>query len=110
MIPLATTTISVLRPPDADMDAEPYAGTEPADLITAAAGVKAVIDYPSGNTQLAGGEQVVWNFQLVCDPTDLRRLDMVRDETSDMRYRVVWVQIYPGDHVEAGLRFVEGET
>lgn len=110
MIPLSTTTIAVLRVPPADLDAEPYSGNETSDLQTIARGVAAVIDRPSGREQLAGGEQAVWDFELVCDPVPLLRTDSVQDEQTGAVYRVVWLLSYAGDHVEAGLRIVQGET
>lgn len=109
MIPLSTITITVLRPPTSDADAEPYSGSVPADWQQIATGVAAVLDRPTGNEQLAGGEQSVWDFQLVCDPVDLGPLDNVRDDTTGVVYRVVWVMTYAGDHVEAGLRLVQGD-
>lgn len=109
MIPLATTTIAVLRAPAGDEYAEPYAGAGTATWTRATTGVRAVIGRPSGREEVAGGEQSVWDFQLVCDPVELRRLDQVEDESTGVVYRVVWLMAYPG-LVEAGLRLVEGEV
>lgn len=108
-IPLSTVTITVLRPPTADDDAEPYGGSVPAGWDVIATGVPAVIDRPAGTEQLAGGEQSVSQFQLICDPVDLGPLDNVKDDTTGVIYRVVWVMAYAGDHVEAGLRVVRGD-
>lgn len=110
MIPLATTTITVLTPAQADLDAEPYSGADDDDLIESATGVPAVIDSPTGTEQLAGGEQDIWNYRLVCDETPLGRFDSVRDDTTGITYRVVWIHLYPGEHIEAGLRWVQGEV
>lgn len=110
MIPLATTTITVFRPIDADLDEEPYSGTETTGLLPSTTGVRAVISSPGGREQTAGGEQVIWDFDLVCDLVDLRRTDSVRDDITGILYRVVWFMTYPGEHVEAGLRLVEGEV
>jgi hypothetical protein len=74
-----------------------------------ATGVRAVLDYPSGRDQIAGGDQSVWDFRLICDPVALSRVATVTDETTGTTYRVVWVMTYP-EHVEAGLRYVEGEV
>ncbi len=113
MIPLATTTITVLRVTPADLDAEPY-NDDTQRLTQVTTGVRAVVDRPQGRQreQVAGGEQVVWDFELVCDMCDLNRLDTVRDDTTGMAYRVTWIwSVADGinDHIEAGLRFVEGE-
>lgn len=110
MIPLSTTTISVLRVAAADDYAEPYQGDDTARRTVAATGVRAVIDRPTGREQLAGGEQAIWDFGLVCDPVDIDYRDTVKDESTGVVYRVVWVMAYPGEHVEAGLTLVQGEV
>lgn len=111
MIPISTTTITVYMPAPPDLDAEPYSGNDTtASLQVRAGGVRAVIDRPNGREQLAGGEQAVWDFELVCDNCDLDRLDTVHDDTTGVDYRVVWLWNLPGDHMEAGLRLVQGEV
>ncbi|MET1006569.1 MAG: hypothetical protein ABWX96_13545 [Propionibacteriaceae bacterium] len=110
MIPLATHTISVLSPSAADLDAEPYSG-EDDRVEVVASGIRAVIDAPSGREQIAGGEQAIWDFELVCDPQDsIARWDQIKDEATGVIYRVVWVWLAPEDHIEAGLRLVQGEV
>lgn len=109
MIPLATTTVAVLRLPAGTDDDEPYSGNDPASWDVAATGIRAVIDRPRGREQLAGGEQSISDFELICDTADIGRLDQVKDETTGTVYRVVWVMSYPGEHTEAGLRLVEGD-
>lgn len=109
MIPLATTTIAVLRASAPDQYDEPYGGSTPADRSEVAAGVRAVIDRPTGREQVAGGEQNRVDLSLACDPCDINHLDQVRDENTDQVYRVVWVLAYPG-HVEGGLQIVSGEV
>lgn len=106
MIPLSTTTVTVTEPGTADEYAEPY--STPAARSVTAHGVRAVIDYPGGQEQIAGGEQAIWNFRLICDPVVISRSAQITDDTSGMTYRVEWVMTYP-QHVEAGLRYVEGE-
>jgi hypothetical protein len=105
MIPVATTTITVTEPAAADEYAEPYS-TPAAGQITAA-NVRAVIDYPAGREDVQGGEQAVWSFRLVCDPTPITRFSRITDERTGQQYQVVWVLAYP-DHVEASIRYVEG--
>lgn len=114
MIPLATTTIDVLRVAAADDYAEPYSGDDTSRRTTVAQGVRAVIGRPpnraGGKEDIAGGEQSVWDFELVCDHTDIRYTDTVKDNHDGSVYRVVWVQSYPQEHTEAGLRIVHGEV
>ncbi|MET0415339.1 MAG: hypothetical protein ABW022_04900 [Actinoplanes sp.] len=110
VIPLATTTVTVLR--DTDLDAEPYSG--PPTMSEVASGVRAVISRPTGrNTgqeQLGGGEQAVWDFELVMDLTVIDYRDNVRDDSTGIVYQVVWAHMYHGDHTEAGLRLVQGDV
>lgn len=109
MIPLATTTVTVTEPAAVDLYAEPYAGAGAAARTATAVGVRAVIDPAAGRQQVAGGEQSIWDFDLVCDPAPMTRLAHVVDESTGVDYDVVWVMAYP-DHVEAGLRLVQGEV
>lgn len=105
-IPLFTTTISVLRIyPGTEYD-EPY---ESELYDTIATGVRAVIDHPGGQIQLAGGQQNVAIYGLKCDRTDLTTIDLVVDEQTGRTFRISWLMIYP-DHVEAQLYDTEGEV
>ena len=107
-VPLATTTIAVLRAP-ADASRDPY-DVQP-EPETVASGVRAHISSPSGRERVAGGSQEVVEFRLACDLTDLRHTDRVQDEQSGATYEVVWARARQGlglDHVEAGLRQVNG--
>jgi len=114
VIPLATTTISVLRLKPGDIYDEPYEGADAADRDVAASGIRAVIYRPvarvAGREQQSGGEQAIGELDLACDPCGLTHLDWVKDETTDVIYQVVYALAYPGSHEEAGLRLVEGET
>jgi hypothetical protein len=109
VIPLATTRISVLRVADDDAYAEPYTGGD-TRRNTVQTGVRAVISRPTGREDTAGGEQAVWDFEMVCDTTDLRHTDTVLDEGTGVIYQIVWVMAYPDEHHEAGIRVVEGEV
>jgi hypothetical protein len=109
VIPLATTTIAVLRTKGPDQYDEPYGGDTPVDRETVASGVRAVIDRPSGREQVAGGEQSLVDLSLVCDRCDINYRDLVQDERSNEVYRVVWTLDY-GDHLEGGLQIVKGEV
>lgn len=109
MIPLSTTTISVLRTPVADIYDEPYDGSGAAERDVIATGVRAVIDRPSGiREQVQGAEQSVVELWLTCDPVDMTHMDLVRDDTTGQVYGVRYVISYLGSHVEAGLRITEG--
>lgn len=114
MIPLATTTISVLRIKPEDVYDEPYGGERPTDRDVAASGVRAVIYRPvarsAGREQRAGGEQAIAELDLACDPCGITYLDWIKDDTTGAVYEVIYALAYPGDHEEAGLRLVEGET
>lgn len=112
-LPHATTTVTVLRAPDADRYAEPYTGADPGARQPAAQGVRAVLDAPGGSEAVAGGEQTVIRFHLLADPCDLRSTDWVRDDTSGLAYRVVWAlplndMAGRPHHVEAAVELVEG--
>lgn len=110
MIPLATTTIDVLRGTPASGYDEPYSGGSEPDMLTMAfEDVRAVIDHPTGTLDLAGGQQNVTNYRLTCDPVVLEHTDLIYDRASRRTYRLTWHIAYP-DHVEAGLRDVEGEV
>lgn len=106
-IPLATTTISVLRR-DVD-DVDPY-DTPPA-ASTIAAGVRAVIGSPAGAEDITGAEQETVTFRLDCDPTDLQHRDQVVDDQTGDVFDVVWSRDRTGlglDYTQAGLRQVQG--
>ena len=105
MIPLATTTVTVLR---SDQD-----GTRDAlDTLTftaVASGVRAVIGAPSGVEIATGGSSEDVQWRLDCDPTDLRHDDRVEDEQTGETFEVVWTRRRIGfglDHTVAGLRTV----
>lgn len=105
-IPIQTTTISVIRPNAAD---EPY--ETPGATSTIASGIRAHISTSRGDEADVGGDQEVVIFRLSCDPTDVAHRDQIRDEATGDVYEVEWARLRRGfglDHVEAGLRQVEG--
>jgi hypothetical protein len=109
-IPLATTTVRVLRP-DAGADRDPY--DPPGEPSTVAAGVRATISTSSGTEKVAGGSQEVVNFRLACDQYEggLHHKDTIVDERSGEVYNVVWSVTRNGfglDHFQAGLQQVSG--
>lgn len=108
MIPLATTTISVLRRSGGSDD--PYdEQPEPTAIST---GTRAHISTGSGDENVEGGSQEVTEFRLNCDPTDLTFLDRVKDERTNEIFEVRWTRHrvdMPGlEYVQAGLKKVEG--
>ncbi len=116
-LPLATTTIRILRPPEADDGADPYDAKSPPDTIVT--GVRAAFVAPSGGASIGGGErgitgsQEVVGWRLLADPCDLRHYDTVVDETTDQQYSVAWAKPRPDpdgdlDHVVAGVDEVQG--
>lgn len=106
-IPITTTTISVLRRQGADEYDEPYGGDTPAGLDVAASGVRAVIGRPRGSDRVEGGEQARTDLELLCDPCDMSYTDLVKDEASDVVYRLTFMFAYP-DHIEGRLELVQG--
>jgi hypothetical protein len=111
LIPLAITTISVLRiPPATDYD-EPYSGADDTSRDIAAEKIRAVVDYPLGNLDLQGGQQNVSDYGLKCDPIPggLVNTDWIKDDTSGRTFRIVWyLDFYT--HIEARMRATEGEV
>lgn len=101
-IPLATTTISVLR---SDQDGS----KDSTDTLTFAAiamGVRAVIGNPRGTETNTGGSSEAVTARLDCDPTDLAHGDRVTDETLAQTWEVTWVRRRIGfglDHIVAEL-------
>ncbi len=117
-LPIATTTIKILRPPASDAGVDPYDPGKGA-LGTIASGVRAVFSKPSGGTTVGGGEhgptgsQEAVGWTLLADPCDLRHIDTVVDETTTQEYAVAWAKARQDpdgnlDHVVAGVDEVRG--
>lgn len=111
MIPLNTTTISVLRIPAASDYDEPYSGADETARDVAAEGVRAVIDFPGGNLDVEGGQQNVAEYGLKCDPISggLVNTDWIQDARDSRVYRLVWFIDF-GTHLEARMTDTEGEV
>lgn len=110
MIPIATTTIAVLRvTADPTYDGFDSASATPA---TVASGVRAVIGEPSGSETVQGNaSQEDVTYRLDADPVSLLDTDQVRDEVTGDTYDVVWARARGGfglSHTVAGLRQVRG--
>jgi len=111
MIPIATTTISVLRDTAVDDTTDPYDAADSGQPETVASGVRAVISSPTGRERNIGGTQSQVEFSLSCDPIDLQHTDIVHDDATNLDYQVVWVTRRSGlglEHTRAGLKMVEG--
>jgi hypothetical protein len=109
MIPVATTTIRVLRSAT-DATTDPY-DPPAAPAAAVASGVRAVISAPTGRERNIGGTEQAVEFSLNCDPVDLAHTDTVEDEATGIAYQVVWVTQRSGfglDHTRAGLREIVG--
>lgn len=107
-IPVATTTIRVLRVP-ADPTRDPL-DPQPAAAVVAS-GVRAVISTSRGREPSPSGTQEVVEFRLSCDPVEIRHTDSIQDEATGDTYEVVWARPRTGlglEHAEAGLRQVTG--
>lgn len=112
MIPVATTTIRVLRQVPAP---EPYEAAEddhgdPVAPTVIAAGVRAQISTSKGAESSSGTQEIV-DFRLSCDPVELDHDDRVEDERTNLVYEVTWARQRFGlglDHTEAGLRQITG--
>lgn len=89
-IPLASTTISVLR--RTQQFVEPYTDTVVADRTVVATGVRAHINGWGGSEITTGGEQQNITASFTCDPCDIDHRDLVRDDTTGQTYEVQWVQ------------------
>lgn len=110
-IPFNTTTISILRLPDAALDDEPYQ-VEVRNVV--ASGIRAVISLSPqnrGSEVTEGGERSTVKARLTCDPCDLKHTDKVVDAVTEQIWTVEYVEDRQGlglDHVTAGLIRIAG--
>lgn len=105
MIPLFTTTISILRS-DQDGATDDYDGVSYSTLTS---GVRAVIGAPGGTETVLGGSSEDVGWRLNCDPTSIRHDDRVLDESTGETFEVVWARRRIGfglDHMVCGLRTI----
>ena len=90
MIPLATTSIAVLRVPD---DGGLRDGYDPRPApTTVASGIRAHLSTPDGGEDRPGGSRQALTAALLCDPTDVRHTDLVLDETTGQTWTVTTVR------------------
>lgn len=105
MIPLATTTVTVI---ERASTGDPY---EPATETTLATGVRAVIGSPTGVDGRVGGDKVVIDAAAQLDPCPVSRTCILVDERTGEQWTVAWVQARFGlglNHVRCGLVAVSG--
>lgn len=117
MIPLATTTISVLRlpadvPEEDDDYRDPYDEQPEREIV--ASGVRAHIGQPSMSERMAGGTQALDNLRLSCDPftAGLRATDQILDENTGEVYDVAGLPYHAHglglDHITAPVKQIVG--
>jgi hypothetical protein len=110
-VPLANTTVTITR--------NVYAGTPTPDPLdstptvqTVASGARATIAPPkSAKETLIRGDHVVYESELVCDPTALQVADFVLDNSTGLTWSVLWVTQVTSlgmNHTQAGLRRLTG--
>lgn len=105
MIPIATTTVTVI---ERTSTSDPY---EAPSETTIATGVRAVIGSPAGVDFRVGGDKVVIDAAAQLDPCEVSRTCILVDEQTSERWTVAWVQARFGlgvDHVRTGLVAVTG--
>lgn len=103
MIPLATTTITVLAP-----TGDAYERGTPSEVFT---GVRAHIGEPGGSDLRTGTDQEQVDARLDADPIALTKDHLVVDDTTGETYEVVWTRRRVGlglDHTVAGLHATKG--
>ena len=105
-LPLTTTAVTISRATD---NVDPY---EDQLYTIVASGVRGVVSGSGGAGLDVGGAQQILTGKLFLDQgADLRKADLVTDETSDEVWRVLWVrkryELGLG-HVVAGIELTEG--
>jgi len=114
MLPMATTTIRVMKPSAEQEIGEPSFSGSNAQLVEAAKGIRAVFSRPLGSENRNGGEQATTVFILYCDLFDgeLSYKDGVIDEVTGSKYEIASVpfkRVGAGaDHWVAEVSQVEG--
>lgn len=112
-VPLATTTVTVTRNqlPAAPND-DPYDSTP--TVTTIATAVRATIDPPTEATvRLNGGDRVVYNSKLLCDPVLMAVGDFVADAATGLTWVVMAFQQVNGlglNHTFANIRLTTGSV
>lgn len=110
-IPLATTTVTITRS-SVPADTDGY-DPNPAGPALVKEGVPAVVSLPGGAPVLVGGDRIVYNTRLTCDPVDLQANDLVTDDIEGTTWVCLWARQSIGlglDHTVASLREVTGAS
>lgn len=106
-LPLATTTVTIVRPAAGGDRYEAAASS-----TTIATGVAAHISGPDGGDLSVGGEQEQVDALLLCEPgLSLTHYDVVTDERTGDVWEITWTRQRVGlglDHIVSGLRRVTG--
>ena len=107
-IPFAKDLVAVSRVPEGvDVDGYDEDVPRPSQIATR---VRATIGLPSAAPNLVGGDRIVYNATMVCDPCDIRENDSVVD-AQGTRWVVLTVVPQVGlglDHYTVALRLVTG--
>lgn len=118
-IPFAKEYVQVKRSQSAsteadleDIDGYDDIETAPVEpLILTAEDVRAVIELPTANPNLIGGDKIVYNATMLCDPCDIQQGDWVF--AYDKQYTVLAVIHQHGlglDHLTVTMRLVTGAS
>jgi hypothetical protein len=111
-IPFNTTTVTVERTV-VPQDEDGYADTSAFPSTEVASSVRAVISTPEVNTILSGGDRIVYNAQMRCDPCDIQQEDEVTDDTTGTEWVVLNVvpqSAFALQFLIVSLRLVTGAT
>lgn len=99
-LPLATHEITVTRVVT-KVDIDGYEDNQP-NAITVFENIPAVLSPPSSSTRLVGGNRVVNNGQLRCDPIDIHPQDIVNDGRGTN-----WIVLDVSQIAAVGLTFTQ---
>ena len=107
-IPFAKDIVTVSRVMNSDI--EDMYDPAPARRSQVASNVRAVITIPSAVATLTGGDRIVFNATMTCDPIDIQPNDVVIDQ-GGYEWRTLTVthpRAFGFDHMVVQLRLVTG--
>ena len=108
-ISFAKDRITISRLPVDQTDVDEYDADQPLP-VQVATNVRATIGLPSAAPNLVGGDRIVYNATMVCDPCNIQQGDTVRDAQGTL-WTVLTVVPQVGlglDHYTVALRLVTG--
>lgn len=109
MIPFATTTVTVNRPPEGALEDDSQA---PWTYVTVTTGIPANFIYLSGNEARTGGNRERVDRRCIVDyGVDIRYYDQLVDDVTGDVWQVAWSRPRTGlglDHLEIGVYAVVG--